>query len=82
MPHLIHSWEAVQIRRMKVDAVGGGCGSVGEVQATGRAVCRSCGEKIARGSTALETCYDFHGGGLAGDPYTGQMIQIHKDLCE
>ena len=58
-----------------------GCGEVALVIGTGRARCRQCGQLIARGVEALATVYDFGGGGLAGDPWTGVEIKIHKRDC-
>lgn len=55
-----------------------GCGDVEKRSATGRSSCREYGRKIAKGSIELVTVYDFHGGGLAGDPWTGVETHIHE----
>lgn len=44
---------------------------------TGRAVCRSCGQRIAKGDLALKSVWDFHGSGS----YTTVDVQIHAAPC-
>jgi hypothetical protein len=46
--------------------------------ATGRAICRSCGQKIQKGEPALTFGWDFQGSGS----YTAAEVQIHEGGCE
>ncbi len=48
------------------------------VVATGRARCRCCGQKIAKGETVLKFSYDFHGCGS----WTAQTVHMHVSGCE
>jgi len=76
MTRRISDAEAREIRRAPRGS-SAGCGEVALVVGSGRATCRHCGRKIVKGEPALATVYDFYGGGLAGDPWTGVEIQIH-----
>jgi len=53
-------------------------GTLEVVEATGRAVCRCCGEKIAKGELAIQYFYDFTGSGS----WTAVKVQIHAGACE
>ena len=46
--------------------------------ASGRATCRACGRKIARGERALMFCWDFHGSGS----YTATIVWMHEKCKE
>lgn len=81
MIKLIGRGESNVIRSARIGRIAG-CGEVAVVVATGRAMCRQCGRRIAKGEEALATVYDFLGGGLAGDPWTGTEIKIHRVDCE
>lgn len=78
---LIRPWEAITIRRSDIGKIPG-CGAVAAMDGSGRATCRVCGKKIRKGSPALVTVYDFGGGCLAGDPWTGVEIWIHAEPCQ
>lgn len=52
-------------------------GTVEIIKATGRATCRCCGQRIAKGVEALRFPYDFTGSGS----WTAQDIQIHAEHC-
>jgi len=52
-------------------------GTLEVVEATGRAVCRCCGEKIAKGDLAIQYFYDFTGSGS----WTAVKVQIHARAC-
>lgn len=41
---------------------------------TGRAACRCCGQRIAKGAESLRFAWDFNGSGS----WTAQEIQIHR----
>lgn len=78
---LISSGVGFFIRREPIGRMAG----IGEVErkiATGRSRCRVCGERIKKGEFLLATHYDFYGGGLEGDPWTGTEIHIHINDCE
>lgn len=77
---MIRGWEASEIRRMPLGE-NPGCGEVAMRVGTGRAVCRECGRKIMKGEEEFVTVYDFGGGGIAGDPWTGVEIHIHRVEC-
>ena len=77
---MIRGWEASEIRRTPLGE-NPGCGEVAMRVGTGRAVCRECGGKIMKGEEELVTVYDFKGGGIAGDPFTGVEIHIHRFEC-
>ena len=47
------------------------------VVSTGRATCRFCGKKIAKGARALKFFHDFNGCGS----WTAVEIQVHLDGC-
>lgn len=47
--------------------------------ATGRACCRSCGEKIPKGHTALVGYYDFTGN---YGSWTSVRIWLHPHACQ
>ena len=52
-------------------------GNIEVIHATGRATCRSCGEKIKKGEKAIRFCYDFTGCGS----WTAQLVQVHLYTC-
>lgn len=54
-----------------------GYGDVEIITATGRATCRQCGEKIAKGVRAIKGAYDFNGMG----GWTACDVQIHLADC-
>lgn len=66
--------------RRRVGGAGGNiadCGELEIIDATGRAVCRCCGQKISKGSLAIKFCYDFTGCGS----WTVVEVQIHGEHC-
>jgi len=81
---LIKPWEAREYRE-DTERLASGCAGMGRVSeevATGRATCRACGRKIAKGEKCLEALYDFtNGNGTAGDPFTGVWIKLHDFDC-
>jgi hypothetical protein len=56
----------------------GGCGALELVIGTGRATCRQCGEKIAKGESAIKGCYDVSQG---ANPWLMSDVQIHLREC-
>jgi hypothetical protein len=56
----------------------GGCGALELVTGTGRATCRQCGEKIAKGEQAIKGCYDVSQG---ANPWLMSDVQIHLRDC-
>lgn len=53
----------------------GNCYDIEEETATGRAVCRLCGEKIKKGERCWSFGFDFSGYGS----YTTQKVYIHMN---
>ena len=49
------------------------------VIASGRASCRQCGQKIAKGEQAIKGCYDVSQG---GNPWLMSDVQIHLHDCK
>jgi hypothetical protein len=45
--------------------------------ATGRATCRACGQRIAKGEPSAKFAWDFNGCGS----WTAQEIHIHRFQC-
>jgi len=76
--NLLQDWTARQIRE---DFAASGRSSLiqygddrpQQIVGTGRAVCRHCGEKIAKGSPALQFAWDFNACGS----WTATTVQIH-----
>lgn len=52
-------------------------GGLDRCTATGRATCRGCGRRIAKGERALVFAWDFHGSGS----YTATVVWLHEH-CE
>lgn len=47
------------------------------VVASGRATCRACGERIAKGEPAIRVAHDFHGSGS----FTLTTVYLHAGAC-
>lgn len=47
------------------------------VKASGRATCRACGERIAKGAPALAFYYNFNN----DNPFTDTKVYIHAAPC-
>jgi hypothetical protein len=62
--------------RSRIDSVAD-FGVTEVIEATGRAVCRCCGEKIVKGEVAIRFPFDFTGSGA----WTGVEVQIHGEQC-
>lgn len=53
-------------------------GELEQATATGRARCRSCGQKIAKGAPELRFFWDFTGSGS----WTAVEVHIHRENCQ
>jgi hypothetical protein len=53
-------------------------GTLEFVVATGRAKCRACGKKIAKGERCLRFAWDFHACGS----FTAQTVHMHEQECK
>jgi hypothetical protein len=67
---------ANNLERARTDSVAE-FGSTEVIEATGRAICRCCGQKIPKGQLAIRFPFDFTGNGA----WTGVEVQIHGDGC-
>ena len=74
---MIQPWEAESIREKFATKGHPDYGVIEAKIGTGRATCRECGEKIAKGKNAIQFCYDFTGCGS----WTVVEIQIHVESC-
>lgn len=75
---LISSWKAANIREKFANNGSPEYGVIEEKIGTGRATCRECGNKIAKGEKSLQFCYDFTGCGS----WTVVEVQIHLKPCK
>jgi hypothetical protein len=73
-------WEAAERLGHPDDAQVGGCNVLNKkyVEATGRAICRACGHKIAKGELAIELA--FSSGGTY-NPWAAVDCYIHAKRC-
>jgi hypothetical protein len=90
--HMLERWEAEELRAricrpgdqvrglhgrtMNRNPPNWCVGDFGIVEGTGRATCRECGVRIAKGESAIECFYD-HGGGS----WTSTRMLIHLNDC-
>lgn len=76
--NLITDWSVVKIR----EALPGQSyvieyGVLEHVEASGRARCKACGQKIAKGEPCLRFAWDFRGCGS----WTAQTVHMHAAAC-
>jgi hypothetical protein len=78
---LLRSWEVRAMRQEMPRAAMHGWGDVALVTASGRSVCRCCGQRIKKGDSALVTLYSFDGSGFEGNPWNCVDVFIHAGPC-
>jgi hypothetical protein len=77
MKHFIERWEYTKLLAGKHPQGAEYGGRPEREEATGRARCRSCGQRIAKGAPVIRWAHDYQGSGS----WTAIQSFVHADDC-